>query len=113
MCWRICSASSRPSMHQTDQATGDACEQHLLERPLDADARDLHSPRDAHHAIQRALEGESVWLIVSTLLWAKGDTLQRLDLHVSTSSSMVILAHLGFQRRVSSSQSSRSRFLRL
>src|ERR1700730_7670251 len=94
-------------------ATGDRVRRRLLERAIDAGARDLPHAGDARHAITASQGGRECLAHRLDLLWAKGRLPSSASiLAYSSSLSMVISPTLDFSRAISSSRSSRSRSFR-
>src|SRR5580700_1683308 len=91
-------------------ATGDRVRRRLLERAIDAGARDLPHPGDARHAITARQGGRECLAHRLDLLWAKGRLPSSASILAESSSlSMVISPTLDFSRAISSSRSSHSR----
>src|SRR5262252_5635988 len=91
----------------------DRVRRRLLERAIDAGARDLPHPRDAHHTVTASQGGRAYLAHSLDLLWAKGRLPSSASiLALSSSLSMVISPTLDFSRAISSSRSSRSRSFR-
>src|SRR5215471_20206114 len=75
----------------------------LLERAIDAGARDLPHPRDAHHTVTASQGGRAYLAHSLDLLWAKGRLPSSASfLALSSSLSMVISPTLDFSRAISS-----------
>src|SRR6516164_6738129 len=91
----------------------DRVRRRLLERAIDAGARDLPHPRDPHHTVTASQGGRAILAHRLDLLWAKGRLPSSASiLALSSSLSMVISPTLDFSRAISSSRSSRSRSFR-